>query len=144
VTSDDLDRIERELGILLPTDYRTLMLTYPAGLGPSGPDYELLDDPIRLIALNRLLREQGFFGLPWPTHFFSFGGDGSGNEYYLDLSRQATPVCFADHEGSLYDEPWPSLQAWLAERLTEHAEWEVDVRRRAARRAAKRWWQLWI
>lgn len=144
MTSDDLDRVEHELGIQLPRDYRALMLTYPAGLGPSGPDYELLDDPTQLIAINRLFREQGFFGLPWPAHFFSFGGDGCGNEYYLDLSRQPTPVCFADHEGSQYSEPWPSLQVWLAERLAEHAEWEVEARRRAARRAAKRWWRLWI
>ena len=64
MTSDELDRVERELGIRLPHDYRALVLTYPAGLGASGPDYELLDDPIQLIAINRLFREQGFFGSP--------------------------------------------------------------------------------
>jgi hypothetical protein len=144
VTSEQLDRVERELDIRLPSDYRALVLTYPAGLGPSGPDYELLDDPEQLISINRSLREEGFFGMPWPAHFFSFGGDGMGNEYYLDLRREPSPVYFADHEGTLDGDRWPSLHAWLAERHQEQAEWEAEERRREARKAAKRWWQFWI
>ena len=144
MTSDDLDRVERELGIRLPGDYRALVHAYPSGLGAAGPDYELLDDPGELIAVNRRLREQGFFGQPWPAHCYSFGGDGSGNEFYLDLRKEPSAVYFADHEGSLYSEQWPSLEAWLAERLKEQAEWEAEERQRAARKAAKRWWQFWI
>ena len=144
VTSDGLDRVEHELGVRLPSDYRALVLTYPVGLGESGADYELLDDPEQLIATNRMLREQGFFGLPWPPHFFSFGGDGSGNEYYLDLRLEPSPVYFADHEGTLHSESWPSLEAWLSDRLKERTEWEAEERRRANRKAAKRWWQFWI
>jgi hypothetical protein len=144
VTSNDLDRIERELGIRLPSDYRALVLTYPVGLGASGLDYELLDDAGQLIAINRLFREQGFFELPWPAHFYSFGGDGNGNEYYLDLRKEPSAVYFADHEGSLYSEQWPSLEAWLTERRQEQAEWQEEARRRAARKASKRWWQFWI
>jgi len=144
VVSDDLDRIERELGIRLPGEYRALVLTYPLGLGPSGPDYELLDDPGEIIAVNRRLREHGFFGMPWPAHFFSFGGDGSGNEYYLDLRKEPSPVYFADHEGTLYEEQWPSLDAWLAERLREQAELVAEERHRAERRARKRWWEFWV
>ena len=143
MVSDDLDRIERELGIRLPGEYRALVLTYPLGLGPQGPDYELLDDPAEIIAVNRRLREHGFFGMPWPAHFFSFGGDGSGNEYYLDLRREPSPVYFADHEGSLYSEQWPLLGAWLAERIAEQAEFAAEERRRAERRAGKRWWEFW-
>jgi len=144
VVSDDLDRIERELGIRLPGEYRALVLTYPLGLGPSGPDYELLDDAGEIIAVNRRLREDGFFGMPWPAHFFSFGGDGSGNEYYLDLRKEPSPVYFADHEGTLYSEQWPSLDAWLAERIREQADFEKEQRRRAERRATKRWWEFWV
>jgi hypothetical protein len=144
MVSEDLDRIERELGIRLPGEYRALILTYPMALGASGPDYELLDDPAELVAVNRRFREQGFFGLPWPAHFFCFGGDGSGNEYYLDLRKDPSPVYFADHEGTLYSEQWPSLDAWLAERLREQAEWEAEARQRAERKAHKRWWQFWI
>jgi cell wall assembly regulator SMI1 len=144
VTSDQLDRVERELGIRLPNDYRALVLTYPTGLGSSGPDYELLDDPEQLITTNRYLRENGFFDMPWPAHFFSFGGDGSGNEYYLDLRQEPSPVYFADHEGTLYSEQWPSLEAWLAERIKEQSEWEEEERQRAARKAGKRWWRFWV
>jgi cell wall assembly regulator SMI1 len=144
VTSDDLDRIEHELGIRLPSEYRALALTYPLGRGPSGPDYELLDDANQIIAINRLFREQGFFGMPWPPHFFTFGGDGSGNEYYLDLRKEPSPVYFADHENILAGGEWPSLEAWLAERVAEQAAWEAEERQQAARKANKRWWQFWI
>ena len=144
MTSADLDRIEQQLELRLPADYRALVLAYPAGLGASGPDYELLDDADQLIAINRLFREQGFFGMPWPSHFFCFGGDGSGNEYYLDLRREPSPVHFADHEATLYEEQWPSLDVWLAERRREQVEWEEEVRERERRKASKRWWQFWI
>lgn len=144
MVSDDLDRIERELIVRLPGNYRALVLTYPLGLGPSGPDYELLDDPGQLITVNREYRENGFFGMPWPAHFFSFGGDGSGNAYYLDLRKEPSPVYFADHEGSLYSEQWPSLELWLGERIKEQAEFEEEERRRAERRAQRRWWEFWV
>lgn len=144
MTSDDLDRVERELNVRLPATYRALVQTYPAGLGPSGPDYELIDDAEQLIAINRRFREDGFFGLPWPAHFFCFGGDGSGNEYYLDLRRDPSPVCFADHERSMFTEQWSSLESWLAERLKEAAEWQAEEQRRAERKASRRWWQFWI
>jgi hypothetical protein len=144
VTSDDLDRLERELGIRLPGEYRALILTYPHGLGPSGPDYELLDDARQLLAINRLFREEGFFGMPWPAHFFAFGGDGMGNQYYLDLRREPSPVYFADHEGTVAGGEWPSLESWLAERLAERSAWEAEQRQRAERKANKRWWQFWI
>jgi hypothetical protein len=62
----------------------------------------------------------------------------------LDLRREPSPVYFADHEGTLYSEQWPSLQGWLTARLQEQAEWEEEERQRAARKAAKRWWQFWI
>lgn len=143
MTSDDLDRVERQLGVRLPAAYRALIQAYPVGLGASGPDYQLIDDAEQLIAINRRLREHGFFGQPWPAHFFSFGGDGSGNEYYLDLRRDPSPVCFADHEGSPCSEQWPSLDEWLAERIREKAEWQAEGRRRAARKASKRWWRFW-
>ena len=144
MVSDDLDRIERELTIRLPGNYRALVLTYPHGLGPSGPDYELLDDPAQIVALNRSYRAQVFFDMPWRSHFFSFGGDGNGNAYYLDLRKEPSPVYFADHEGTLLSEQWPSLEAWLEEMLREQAEIEKEVRVRAARKAQKRWWEFWV
>ena len=51
---------------------------------------------------------------------------------------------FADHEGTLYSEQWPSLAAWLEERIREQAEWEEEERVRAVRKTGKRWWQFWI
>jgi len=53
-------------------------------------------------------------------------------------------VYFADHEATPYEEQWPSLDVWLAERQREQAEWEEEVREQEHRKASKRWWQFWI
>jgi hypothetical protein len=50
----------------------------------------------------------------------------------------------ASSEGTLHSESWPSLEAWLIDRLQERTVWEAEGRRRAERKAAKRWWQYWI
>jgi hypothetical protein len=144
VTSDDLDRVERELGIRLPSEYRALVLTYPVGLGTAGPDTQLLDLPEQLIAINRSLRSHGFSGEAWPAHFFTFGGDGHGNHYYLDVRREPSPVYFADHRGTLHSGQWPSLESWLKDQLRERAEGEAEESRQRAPDSAKRWWQFWI
>jgi hypothetical protein len=132
LTSDDLDRVERQLAIRLPAAYRALIQADPVALGASGPDDQLIDDAERLIALNRRLRDRGLSGQTWPAHFFAFGGDGSGNAYYFDLRRDPSPIGVADHVDSEYREQWPSLDAWLAERI------------RAAHRAARPWWKFWV
>ena len=62
----------------------------------------------------------------------------------MDLRKEPSPVYFADHEGSIYSEQWPSLEVWLAEQIKEQAEFEEEERRRAERRAQRRWWEFWV
>ena len=88
MTHDDLARIEERLGLSLPESYRATMLRYPFEGKSYATDCELPNDPELLIQSNEYLRQHGFFGEPWPHHYFSFGGDGAGNEYFFDLSEQ--------------------------------------------------------
>ena len=144
MTVEDLEQIEQELGITLPHDYRELMLTYPFAPDSFANDCDLPNDPRRLIDTNCDLRRDGFFGMEWPNHYFSMGGDGSGNEHFIDLRRNPSPVFLADHEGSLFTEAAPDLSAWVAGLQSEYARWEEEDRMRSERRRNKRWWQFWI
>ena len=86
------------------------MLAYP--LKPDAAD-ELPDDPSFIIEKNRYYRKHGFFGLTWPQHYFAFGGDGTGNQYFFDLSLDPSPVFSADHEAKEFVIESPSFMEWL-------------------------------
>jgi hypothetical protein len=143
MTPDDLSRIERDLDIQLPDEYRRVMLAYPFGSSSFAQDCELPDDPDRVIETNRLLRREGFFGQPWSESRFSFGSDGSGNEYFLDLKRSPSPVFLADHEGSDVEVEASDFASWVQERAREYDAWERDDRLKEQRRMSRRWWQFW-
>src|SRR5919106_6101420 len=128
MTQDDLSKIERELNIRLPEEYRRVMVDYPFASSSFAQDCELPDDPDRVIESNRQLRREGFFGQPWPQSRFSFGGDGSGNEYYLDLKQSPSPVFLADHEGSDVEVEAPDFGSWVGDRAREYAKWEREDR----------------
>jgi hypothetical protein len=71
VREPDLNRIESELGIRLPGDYRTAMLAYPVAVCAGNHDSEFWHDADRLIALNKELRAGRFAVKPWPAAFFA-------------------------------------------------------------------------
>lgn len=153
MSPEELQQIESELGITLPVDYREAMLNYPLDRDPL--DETLCDDVELLIKSNLYYRKHKFFGLEWPGHYFTFGGDGFGNRFFLDLTLTPSPVFFADHEVREYREDKPSLEAWLEMVMLEQAEYraeldaenreaEADRQARLKKKETKQWWQFWI
>jgi len=112
MTLDDVSRIERELGITVPADYRTLITDYPPELFQHAADFDLMDASARVVAMNRQVRTGQFYGVSWPAHYFAIGENGCGDYYCLDLSRSLSPVIFFDHETRSFVERAQSLQEW--------------------------------
>jgi len=139
-----LDGLARNLGLVLPVEYRETMLSYPSPIDSQAEELWLLDDPSQLIEINQDYRRDGFFGIPWPGQYFAVGGDGLGNAYFLDLSQAPAPVRLADHEVGDFEDIAPSFAAWLPMLWEELAEIEADQRAMAEAREHKRWWQFWI
>ena len=53
MTLDGISRIEAALGITLPSAYKALVTNYPPELFQHAADFDLMDDPDRVIAMNR-------------------------------------------------------------------------------------------
>src|SRR6266487_3528876 len=63
MTPDAIDSLERSLAVRLPAPYRETMGSYPFGPESSAAELWLLDDPPRLLQLNRAGAEV------WPRGF---------------------------------------------------------------------------
>lgn len=119
MTEQDLMRIERELDIHLPDDYRKAVLNYPIRADRGTSDSWLFDDAEALVELNAEYR-QGFGELPpWPAHYFIVG-ETDCMPYFVDLTKSPSPVFSADHGNlqSLSTEA-ETLSAWVEAFLKE-------------------------
>src|SRR5712691_8832739 len=95
----NLDFIERELGIKLPSIYRQRLLVYPIPACVGNSDTALWDDAGKLVVLNRKLRAGAPGGIPmWRTHMFALGQiEGDPSVRAIDLRVPEAPVWWVDH-----------------------------------------------
>jgi hypothetical protein len=92
MTADDLDHIERTLGIVLPAEYRQTMMAYPFPADSSAAELWMPNDVGRVLALNEDYR-RGTHGLTsWAQHLFLVGDDGGEEAFVLDTSTPPYPV----------------------------------------------------
>jgi hypothetical protein len=136
MTENDLDAIERALGVPLPAFYRRFMVNYPRWLLEKQPvgfdpvtEWEFADDPERVIKFNRFVRaqEEGWFfdDGPWPDELLVIGSEADQNYFAVNLQSGDEAVQFWSHEDG-------SLRR-IADSLTGYTEWLVrwwdDIRR---------------
>ena len=117
---EEIELIEEELGVSLPSSYRKFIESYPDDIASILGDFEMISDCARLLEMNKDLRSHPFYRFPpWPKHFFAIGENGCGDYYFLDLRDRAGTVRFVDHE-KLSDERIASNVAeWLPKILEE-------------------------
>jgi hypothetical protein len=122
----DLERIEDELGLELPEDYRQFVLSFSRARAVEFLIFETR--PSRLIRLNESLADgEPPAGLRrWPDSFFVFGDDGSGNYYLLDIARPGPPVIYYDHERDELIQRSKSLKTFVT-RLVSGKKFEARV-----------------
>jgi hypothetical protein len=119
MTEAELERIEAELAVQLPAEYRAAMLGYSIPACAGNDDTELWDNAPRLIELNRELRTGRYSIKPWPAEFFAVGRDAGGCSQALNLRDGS--VLWADrghlpHLGGTPSKPIPFAQ-WCPEYL---------------------------
>lgn len=132
MTNSDLQRIENELGIKLPADYRSLMLAYPFPPESFSAEQLLPDSAATLLQLAG-----GSENLP--PHSFIIGDDGGVETYFIDVSRQRSPVYVFQLETGKVQEEAPSLDAYVQ----KCRDTEDEIRRDQALMAKRKWWQFW-
>lgn len=97
MNDEDIKRIERELGIALPSVYRRHLVPFPIPALARNSDSELWDDPSRLVALNQELRAGDRHRKPWPTHLFAVGELDGESYVAIDLRSPEAPTWWIDH-----------------------------------------------
>ncbi len=103
---DELFRIERELAIPLPNDYRR-------AARDGSLDYVLNSHADAVIGINRAFRSGEFGDRAWPDTRLAFGEDGAGNFYCLDVESPRSEVLLRDHETLAVHVVGESLNLWL-------------------------------
>ncbi len=140
VRKHDIDRIETELAVTLPTHYRDFLASFPstlietkADLGwkqEAPADREFRNDPDEIVSLNRDVRSPGTPWTedegPWPDRYFVIGDDECGNYWVIDLDSDDEGVWFYDHELSRFERQHESLQAFQAALVKEINEWNSE------------------
>ena len=103
-----LNKIETDLGIILPSQYRD------AALSGEFKD-PIHDDPESIISINREFRDGIYGDENWPSTLFAFGHDGAGNYFCIDTNSADATVYLRDHEILEIMLESPSFSAWLHE-----------------------------
>lgn len=132
MTDSDLQRIERELSLTLPADYKSLMLSYPFPPNSFTAECMLPDNA------GRLLESAGGRDNPPPGSFI-IGNDGGEETYFIDASRQGAPVFVFDLETGEVKEYAPTLEAYIQRCKDINA----DIRRDQEEMAKKKSWPFW-
>ena len=133
-----IDSLERSLGLQLPAAYRHTMSNYPFGADSSAAEFWLLDDPDRLLELNRARVAA------WPREYFVLGTDGGELTYLLNTAAPPFPVLAFDIESGQLEPHAPSFPAFVDLLRKEMQRIEDDERTRAEAYRNKKWWQFWI
>jgi hypothetical protein len=132
MTDSDLQRIERELSLKLPADYRSLMLSYPFPPDSFTAENMLPDNAARLL-------ESAGGRDNLPPRSFIIGNDGGEEIYFIDTSRQQSPVFVFDLETGEIKEYAPTLEAYIQ----KCRDTDAQILRDEEAMAKKKWWQFW-
>ena len=98
----DIRRIETELSVTLPSEYRDLLLHFPVKYDAGTSNGPLWDNVDALISRNRELRTErkslGIVYRPLPERYFFVGDDGAGWQNLIDLSANPPIVHIMEYE----------------------------------------------
>ncbi|HXB58364.1 MAG TPA: SMI1/KNR4 family protein [Candidatus Acidoferrales bacterium] len=133
MTTSDLQRIERELRILLPGDYKSLMTAYPFPHDSFSADCLLPDNADRLLEIAKDRQKL-------PVNSFIIGDDSADETYFIDVSRMRSPVFVFDVSSGKVSESFPDLGTYV-----EHCKkTDQELYQYAKRVENRKWWQFWI
>lgn len=139
MTPAEIESIERELGIRLPGDYRTMALAYPFPEDSALADYAMVDRSADLLARNRAMRAHPW-SPAWKREYFVIGHDGGECWFFIDTSRPQSPV----FEVSIEDRGVIEHSPGLADFVARYQKIDADAAAEPARTSAS-WWRrrLW-
>jgi hypothetical protein len=121
-----VELVEKELNVTLPPACVQYLSPFPFAADSFVVWSGLTFDPSGITLSTQQHRANGFFDRSWPAAYLVLGTDGLGNDFFIDLTNEASPVFLADHEASSgatkleYEIADASLESWIA--AMQHTE----------------------
>ncbi len=128
----DLVRLERELAIQLPRQYRDFMVAYPFSRSSWAGDLGTPDDVDLLLDLNREKRQLSSSVASGDVFFI--GSDGKEADYFIRLSDPACGVSAYDTGTHQVSARAKTFDDWLSQLRVAN---ESDA---ISQRAIRKWW----
>ena len=135
MTDAQLDRIEAELRLTLPADYRATSKQFPFRRIGNEDVYWFYDNPDAVIQNTRYPMIDGNYDIAnWKPTYVIIGRGAAGDEHLIDTALVDSPVYLLSHEDRSIVEEWPSMAAFV-----DYWEHEYELAERAeAERARQR------
>jgi hypothetical protein len=127
MTEADLLRIETELGIGLPSKYRSTMLAYPFGAQSKPAQGPIPDSAEKVINLNRDFQQRATRKRRSRKPNYFIFGDSYGDYFCIDLAKPKSPVYRLEFRKLKSSVDAKSFAAWVRLRI----KWYVNVDREA-------------
>ena len=112
MTDDDVDTIEKQLGITMPAEYRAFVRNPPAPFLKAFGGHELFMDP-RIVVNTTGGRRSELIDVCMPHEYVVIGEPGNGDFICLDLSQEPAPVVEYDHERGEFRTVAFSFESWV-------------------------------
>jgi cell wall assembly regulator SMI1 len=145
----EFDRIEREMGITLPDDYRETMIHYPFPPDSSPAINDLCNNASELISWNK---DGSSLDIEEASEYFMIGTDGSEELYFIDVRLQRSSVYVYCIDTDTFSVVAASLAEWVnmisemeqeaEEGLAASKETE-SMRKKEKENKEKKWWRFW-
>lgn len=131
MTEAQLDKIEAELGLKLPADYRAVSREFPFRRIGDEEVYWFYDDPEKVINATRSPMDASDYDMAnWKPTYLVIGHGAAGDEHLIDTALAESPVYLLSHEDHSIVEEWANLSAFVEDwnQETEQAEREEASR----------------
>tara|TARA_Y100001954_G_C15697605_1_gene546102 strand:+ start:657 stop:1070 length:414 start_codon:yes stop_codon:yes gene_type:complete len=137
MTQEELNTIEKKLGIEFPHFYKNTMLNYPFDNDSFGFDCMLPKSPQILEDCNCIFTQS--------DKCLAIGSDGGEFTYYIKLNGEETVYIFdleqSDYHHSIEANTWEDYLDNIHKIDKEYLE---EEQKRIERKKNKKWWQFWI
>ena len=138
MTEADLEQIEKDLGIALPSDYRAIVLHFPVRFEAGTTSGFLWDEPTALIERNLEYRTtRNSWGVelkPLPSQYFFIGDDKAGWQNLIDTTSEPSMVYTMEYDNIERISPTldreqvhQSLSQWFHAYLEDYRDGGVDI-----------------
>ena len=141
MTENDLQQIEKTIGISVPLFYRATLSAYPFPSGSYADQFMLPNSPKEVI---EYYEADPNFSSPDIKQPFYFGSNGGEEWYFVDAGNPSSPVFVYELETGKHHQKAPTWSEFLEQihvTLEEIAQNEVT---QAERKRNRKWWQFWI